>query len=364
MIKLNKRNNKAGFTIVELLVVISIMSILASVTVFGYENLSKRTAISNDKALVNQINRVLEAYSIYEHDEEKISNALVEEFGKEILVESYEFGYDLYLNIDLCEFDLLKQSIYENDESYINIRYYLNLDIENSYTPENDHNSTNEVFNYYTIDESKILTREMSVNLENKITTPYKFEISNYSNIECTVIRVVSYNNYEFTQNFEFVGNYIYFYRPGIYKLTYTVDGKSEYKVVCIQNTYISNILSTKIDANSVNHDVIWDNSNLKVIISNYLPNIVVTEYNQNDCKEETISLYYDKSLIPNIDIIINANNTYKYTTMNPNSPPEYNYEFIFNDININNSNPIEITYRYFGLDGCWHYYNHIITIN
>ena len=362
MIKLNKSK---GFTLIELLTVIAIMAILASISIGGFEYSQKRAAIKNDKALVNQINRVLKNYGIYEHSEEKISKALIEEFGKEIIVESYKLGYDIYLNTDLCEFDLLKQSIYNGNISYISIGYYLNLIIESPNIPENDFNTTDGVFCHYTIKENDIISLDgMTFNLETQKISPVNLEISNYSDVECSVIRVVTYDNYEFAEDFKLDDNYIYFYRPGIYKLTYTIDGNNQYKILCIPNTYFSNILSINIDANSVNYDVIYDNLNVKIIISNYLRNIIVTEYNQKDCNEESIDLYYNKSLISNIDIIIEINNIYKYTTMNPSLSPEESYEFLFNDIEFNSGDFIEITYRYFGLDGCWHFYNHKLTIN
>ena len=84
MEKLKKSN---GFTLVELIVVIAILAILTSVSVGGFEYSQKRAAIQNDKALVNQLNRVLDSYGIFTHDEGAIHDALIEEFGNEIEIQ-------------------------------------------------------------------------------------------------------------------------------------------------------------------------------------------------------------------------------------------------------------------------------------
>ena len=56
-----KRQQKKAFTLVELLVVIAILAILASVAVVGYTSFIKNAAVSNDQALVEQVNRYMAA---------------------------------------------------------------------------------------------------------------------------------------------------------------------------------------------------------------------------------------------------------------------------------------------------------------
>lgn len=56
-----QKNNKLGFTLAELLVVIAILAILATVAIIGYTAYIKKANISNDAALVTQLNTVLQA---------------------------------------------------------------------------------------------------------------------------------------------------------------------------------------------------------------------------------------------------------------------------------------------------------------
>jgi len=58
---MRKNNNKKGFTLVELLVVIAILAILATVSIVGYTSFTKKAKISNDISLTTQLNTILEA---------------------------------------------------------------------------------------------------------------------------------------------------------------------------------------------------------------------------------------------------------------------------------------------------------------
>ncbi len=55
------KNRKNGFTLVELLVVISILAVLAVVTVVGYTSFTKKAQESNDISLTTQMNNILDA---------------------------------------------------------------------------------------------------------------------------------------------------------------------------------------------------------------------------------------------------------------------------------------------------------------
>ena len=118
-------DKKKGFTLVELLVVIAIISILASTTVAGYYHLLERTAIKNDKALLKQINSVLDSYGIFTHHEGKIHDALIQEFGNEMEIQSLKYGYDIYYIDNLYEFVLRTQT---DNENYKNLQHYLNYE--------------------------------------------------------------------------------------------------------------------------------------------------------------------------------------------------------------------------------------------
>ena len=59
-----KKKIKKAFTLVELLVVIAILAILATVSIVGYNSFTKKARVSNDTALVSQLNNLLKADEI------------------------------------------------------------------------------------------------------------------------------------------------------------------------------------------------------------------------------------------------------------------------------------------------------------
>ena len=134
---MTRLNKSKGFTLIELLTVIAIMSILASVSIGGFEYSQKRAAIKNDKALVNQLNRVLDSYSVFTHNEGAIHNALIQEFGDTIEIQSFKFGYDIYYNTDINEFELLTCPHYKDE--YKNLKYYLQLTINCNFKINEDY---------------------------------------------------------------------------------------------------------------------------------------------------------------------------------------------------------------------------------
>ena len=336
----------------------------------GFSYLSERTAIHNDKALVNQINRVLANYEIYSYDEKGISISLLEEFGEEIIVESYEFGYDVYYNTDMGEFELLHQS-FANTKNYKNLKYYLSLAPNSPTLPDINGDESELTVDLINIDDSRIENISMVVNLETSMLSIAKFDLYQLGNISspsCESIKVVNYNTYSFEKDFVLNEDeeVIYFYRPGIYLLTYTLNNQQDYRIIIIENSYITKSMSypINIDASSATYKTKYENSNVKIIISNYLLGIFITEFNQSDFGTGIYNLSADSSFMENIDIIVRVKDDYKYITMNSDKTTTENYEFTFNDVELEKGDTIEITFRYFGSDGRWYYYNHTLEIN
>ena len=56
-----KKKMKKAFTLVELLVVIAILAVLSTVAIVGYHSFTEKARISNDKTLVTQLNKLLQA---------------------------------------------------------------------------------------------------------------------------------------------------------------------------------------------------------------------------------------------------------------------------------------------------------------
>ena len=88
-----KKNNKKGFTLVELLVVIAILAILATVTVVGYIAFTDKADRSVDEQTVEQLNTVLQASEVSDGKPVNPSDAMaiLEENGFNI--ENYEAVY-------------------------------------------------------------------------------------------------------------------------------------------------------------------------------------------------------------------------------------------------------------------------------
>ena len=112
-----KRQQKKAFTLVELLVVIAILAILASVAVVGYTSFMKNAAVSNDQALVTQLNHYLDALKADSTSNlpKDIDNAnawaiiqrIVNESGiGKIEPDALKYGYHIYFNTDTDKFEL------------------------------------------------------------------------------------------------------------------------------------------------------------------------------------------------------------------------------------------------------------------
>ena len=80
---MKNKKTKKGFTLVELLVVITILAVLATVSVIGYRSFTKKAQISNDTSLVTQLNLALQADEVEGGQAKTPSEALevVEEAG-------------------------------------------------------------------------------------------------------------------------------------------------------------------------------------------------------------------------------------------------------------------------------------------
>ena len=70
-----KKQNKKGFTLVELLVVIAILAILATVSVVGYSQFTEKAKKSNDETELHQIALIVEAQLIDGEEIVKLSDS-------------------------------------------------------------------------------------------------------------------------------------------------------------------------------------------------------------------------------------------------------------------------------------------------
>ena len=131
-----------------------------------------------------------------------------------------------------------------------------------------------------------------------------------------------------------------------------------------VSETTIKKVFSDGSETFGFNYEATLKNSSVKIEISNYLLGIFITEFNQSDFGTDIYNWSADSSFMENIDIIVRIKDTYKYVTMDSDKTTAENYEFSFEDVKVEEGDNIEITFRYFGFDGRWHYYNHTLTIN
>ena len=102
---MKKNQNKKGFTLVELLVVIAILAILATVSIVGYTSFTKKAKISNDISLTTQMNTILQAEEVDGETNSTAYEAVVklEEGGLDITkltptTNDYNYVYDIKQN--------------------------------------------------------------------------------------------------------------------------------------------------------------------------------------------------------------------------------------------------------------------------
>ena len=286
---MHKLRKHRGFTLVELIVVIAIMAILTSVSISGYEYSQKRAAIENDKALVKQLNQVLDSHGVFTHNDKKISEALIEEFGKNIEIQSLEFGYDIYCNKDICEFDLLQKSVYDKNNNYKSLANYLNyteqivmqsFNIKSDYFKEySDNNKTTR--SYINITNPNTYHLEVDIFVihnEDQSFSSYPHTIlfselittnEGFTNVNLTysleVISEVIYDNYNYKN--EIIENkFITFYYQGTYKLNIS-DGNTNKTINIVvynieydyEKSYLTPSSSTKNPTRTHNGDGTYD---------------------------------------------------------------------------------------------------------
>ena len=96
-----KKNNKKGFTIVELVIVIAVIAILAAVLIPTFSSVIKKAKVNNDIQLVRNLNTAL-ATDTKEH-----------KTMQSALDAAFEFGYDVAKinNTSVEEHEILRDSV-------------------------------------------------------------------------------------------------------------------------------------------------------------------------------------------------------------------------------------------------------------
>ena len=261
--QINRKSN--GFTLIEMLVTISIIAILSSMVVIGYTNLIKKAAISNDKVLVNQVNNLLLAHRVEEdlYEDIEIANALRAALGTHVEVQSQDYEMDIYYNRSNSTFELMNN---KDALQFMTINEYLNFYLENDQTqevppPSNDNDKTEDetvkTFNFK--DNLTVISSNISFNIqEGGKLTPATLNINELidkliPNLDLsynlTQKSIVHFENYKTKFPEENIDS-ITFYNPGSYELTITYGNYEESISVNILNG----------NGNYLNENAILDN--------------------------------------------------------------------------------------------------------
>ncbi|MDY2888576.1 MAG: type II secretion system protein, partial [Candidatus Caccosoma sp.] len=126
-----RKKIKKAFTLVELLVVIAILAILATVSIVGYNSFTKKARVSNDTALVSQLNTILKADSMVNGNAKTPTDALklTEEAGYDVeKLTPTATGYQIIWNQETSQFALLDEKdnvVYgdKNTDEYKNWKF-------------------------------------------------------------------------------------------------------------------------------------------------------------------------------------------------------------------------------------------------
>ena len=115
---------RKGFTLVELLVTISILAILATVSVVSYTSFIKNSAIEADESLVKQLNIFTDAYLVKHYansySSEEILKGVLDDSGVQpINLQSSKYGYDLWFKKSENKFELKEN--FTNNGDYIRV---------------------------------------------------------------------------------------------------------------------------------------------------------------------------------------------------------------------------------------------------
>ena len=139
-----RKKIKKAFTLVELLVVIAILAILATVSIVGYNSFTKKAKVSNDTALVSQLNTLLKADSMVNGDARFLSDALkvTEDAGYDVeKLTPTATDYEIIWNQKINQFALLDENgnaVYgeknEGTEEYKNWKFVSEYDANSTYS--------------------------------------------------------------------------------------------------------------------------------------------------------------------------------------------------------------------------------------
>ncbi len=384
-----------GLTLTELLVTMSIISILISVTVIGYSAFIKKSAISNDELIANRVNTVLEEIKSDEMlDSNTVAIIVQQELGDDIYLQSNKYNMNIYYDTDTQTFEVMSNEFASQRELF-SLEYYLNLitfhidktyihslkgkyvktfdgpddTVVNLFLEGNNLLATVRIYetnkiNAPEIDLSKIIYAKKSSNLLDNI----RFEIKS------TDLREEDKSVFVETSG-QLQNSFIT--HPGQYEIiAYSEDYPEQTFSIglCIKNVYYFNEPAIYVSNASYTTDILSngnDTYNLTLTFPDLLKAITIKDYdnsysfNGNFTTLRDFNLYGDQ-YTNNTDIFIEVGNKIYELNLNIDDIERNKliYSVTFESVAIDKNDIISITYRYQGTNGAYCYFYEKIPIN
>ncbi len=386
-----KRKSSKGFTLVELLVTISIVAILSTVSVIGYTSFIKKSAIEADESLVRQLNIFTDAYLVKHYsnlpDDNRIIADVLEESGiKPLKLQSNQYGYDLWFKCSEKIFEL-KENFLETD-GYIKVKddiYFDDNDIiqpgsttnppsnstsgsDNSIEPIEDPEFILEDFgvkpdsfdkNYVYIKDNAI---HVGIKVNDGVITPTEIDVSNIS-----IKQVLCENEYKYWEiksiqyeSGEVSKNIIIISRPGTQKIVFNIyDPETKTEASYSVMIYVRNVkyndgkiellenLQYKLEVTKTTNTT----HNATIEISYLLSGIKITGYIDNNENPESSTLLQNSAWKEYVEVEIVINNISRIipaSNITNDKIQETFYELVGDPEEIS----CKIIFRYFGYNG------------
>ena len=328
----SSNRNRKGFTLVELLVTITILAILASVTVVGYTNFIKRTAIEVDESLVEQLNIFTDAYLVKHYsnlpeDKKIIADVLDESGVKPLTLQSREYGYDLWFKCSEKTFELKEN--FSGNKDYIRITGDFIVPPSSTTTTTNSSSSSSSANKDDSIEPEldRVFVLENFVQNEYSNKPAYVYGTGNAiyvgletdndgiitatelltENIRIKELRDDGFYQYWSIVSIEYNGiinnndNKIIINQPGEQKIKFLLQNSANNEINSYTITlYATNISSQDtyitLDANKLNHSLELEKNantyNATINITGLKEGISITEYNPDTSNPYTNPLY------------------------------------------------------------------------
>ena len=389
-------NKQKGLTLTELLVVMSVISILLSITIVGYSSFIKKSAISNDELVANRLNTILEEIKSNKIlDDNTIAIIVQEELGENACIESSKYGMNIYYNDIKQIFEVIPDDIagdFDKLEDYINSITF-HIDRTYIYSLKGKSFSTldgtdKDIVNLF-INGNELLAT-VRINESNRIDAPTiylsKIFYAKHSSMRISDLKFI-FQSCDLRNEDETI--YIecdevlatsYLSNPGKYKITVFCEeypSKSWEVELLVKNIYYSKEPEISVSEERYKWNVISNNDdtyNVELTSPDLLNKILIKDYDTNYSFQESfmkLSYFetYGSQYTNNIEISFEMNNQniiLKLDSDNINKIENGKpiYTIIFESIDINKNTTINITYKYQATNGAYYYCDEEISIN